>query len=489
MVGDYRLERKIKEDPITRTWEASQISVQRPVMLEMLSTAASQDAALVKTFLANVRAKALVTHPGIGSVYEAVAGDEAIFFSRERLEGRNLRELAAEGRQFRPLEVVTLLEQIAAAIIYLEEQEVATSEFELNHFVMVGPERIRLMNLAVAGQKEVDLTARSKILLGELFGRSVPEGLPGTTRVKSLCAFMADPHRPVPLTWQQIGTLARQVLDQLEANRPSAAAPPPAPAAQTRPPLVNPPAIWALLGGVALIGVVIFMLVSSREEKAAPVLPPVTRFPAEITIAAGSYPLAGGGSVEVRQPFLIERGEVSVSDYGEFLKEPSHEDFEHPDQPASKKDHLPDDWDALWRAAVKQDDWRGRPMSLGCPVVGVDWWDAYAFAKWRGGRLPSLNQWTAAASMEGAPEKTSLWGKAGDSEEDVTGAGVVGMAGNVREWTREREIDPANPLAPKSYVAAGASFREPAGGIETRLWLGSRSARRDDLGFRVIRRK
>lgn len=128
-------------------------------------------------------------------------------------------------------------------------------------------------------------------------------------------------------------------------------------------------------------------------------------------------------------------------------------------------------------------------MSLGCPVVGVDWWDAYAFAKWKGGRLPNLKEWMAAAFLGGEPLEASPWGKAGAAETDVTGAGVAGMAGNVREWTLEPEINPGNPLAPKSYVAAGGSFEEAEKGASTRLWTNSRELRRSDLGFRIVTEK
>jgi formylglycine-generating enzyme required for sulfatase activity len=72
---------------------------------------------------------------------------------------------------------------------------------------------------------------------------------------------------------------------------------------------------------------------------------------------------------------------------------------------------------------------------------------------------------------------------------DVTGVGFAGMAGSVREWTAVSEINPAESLAPKAHVGAGASFENRDGGILARLWVDSRSTRRSDLGFRVIAKK
>ena len=128
-------------------------------------------------------------------------------------------------------------------------------------------------------------------------------------------------------------------------------------------------------------------------------------------------------------------------------------------------------------------------MTIRCPVVGIDWWDAYAYAQWSQGRLPSLSEWLVAAGHEGQPRNVSPWGPAGIDPMDVTGMGFAGMAGSVREWTAVPEINPVELLAPKAYVAAGASFENRAGGILARFWVDSRSTCRSDLGFRVVAKK
>ena len=39
----------------------------------------------VDSFISDVRAKAMVTHPGIGAVYEVFTNDKDAYFSREML--------------------------------------------------------------------------------------------------------------------------------------------------------------------------------------------------------------------------------------------------------------------------------------------------------------------------------------------------------------------------------------------------------------------
>lgn len=94
--------------------------------------------------------------------------------------------------------------------------------------------------------------------------------------------------------------------------------------------------------------------------------------------------------------FLIDRTAVTNSRYAEFLQDSaSAAMFDHPDQPPSKS-HVPAHW---------HDPRFSRPE---LPVVGVDWYDAWAFARWAGGQLPSEDQWEKAA--RGSDGRDFPWG-------------------------------------------------------------------------------
>jgi serine/threonine protein kinase/formylglycine-generating enzyme required for sulfatase activity len=106
--------------------------------------------------------------------------------------------------------------------------------------------------------------------------------------------------------------------------------------------------------------------------------------------------------------FSIGKYEVTNHMYAHFLealKKGNPRRFSHESEPAGK-DHTP----AFWKSPKFGGDAH--------PVVGVDWWDAYAFCKWAGGRLPTEAEWERAA--RGTDGRLFPWGNDWDSKKCVS---------------------------------------------------------------------
>lgn len=146
------------------------------------------------------------------------------------------------------------------------------------------------------------------------------------------------------------------------------------------------------------------------------------------------------------------------------------------------------DDESLWSKAGWA--WRGRQrgeLPAKClntdpdhPRACITWYEAEAYARWRGGRLPTEAEWEFAA--RGPESKVFPWGNTWDAEKanitDSTGTKPVGsypegaswvgaldMAGNVMEWVNDwldsryyatsPKDDPTGPEAGRRKVEKG----------------------------------
>lgn len=191
----------------------------------------------------------------------------------------------------------------------------------------------------------------------------------------------------------------------------------------------------------------------------------------------------------IRNELTVDRCEVRRSAYAKFLGDPLVQlgMFSNENQPANI-DFAPLDW-------VEQLE----ESSL--PVYGVNWWAADAYARWSGGRLPTIEEWRQIAA--GTAGFTYPWGMSyeeeaaqtgddassrlracGSSRDDTTPVGVVDLGGNLSEWTRSLAAQNSR----LSMWVQGGNWLLP--GAETAKSLFGRTVplthRSKSIGFRVV---
>ncbi|WP_169704121.1 formylglycine-generating enzyme family protein [Candidatus Kuenenia stuttgartensis] len=125
-----------------------------------------------------------------------------------------------------------------------------------------------------------------------------------------------------------------------------------------------------------------------------------------VLIPAGKFSMGTNEARDVSQPehvvyldaYEIDRYEITNAQYWEFVKyieETNDHSKCFKDEPIGK-DHKPRYW---------EDEYYNVPDY---PVARVDWYDAYAYAAWKGKRLPTEAEWEKAA--RGLDVRAFPWG-------------------------------------------------------------------------------
>jgi hypothetical protein len=484
-IGDYRLRELRAENATSRLWLAEQVSISRPVLLDELRP---ERAELRQAFLANIRAKAAVDHPLIGSVYEAVHDDAHCYAASEWLAAATLQDRLQAGEPLAPARLAHILRRLSEAQLYHQAAGHAARPLGLHHIHCDDHDVVRIDNLVVSGVRAADQSSGDIARLGKLLKPLVADAQAGTTRLRTLLAWMRGEGIDTPLDWGQVREICDQIEQQLVNPTPTAHGKPGRRAGRKP---VSPVAL-AVIGTLAISVVLVLAIRMRPQNRESAPRPPL---PDAILIPAGAHPTPDGSRQNL-EAFRISPHEVTIGQYAEFLeildmlaKDGRERVFDHPEQAPEKSSHHPQDWTALLAAAKKTTSWNQRPVTIDCPVVGVDWWDAAAYANWKKARLPSQEEWYAALHLK--TEKPAAivpadWVPLGTRTSDRTPAGLLGMAGSVSEWTRLPAVNPANPLGGRNWVIIGGSFLKPGSNALTREWTADRSLRRPDLGFRIV---
>jgi len=525
VVGSYRIEAKVGEAPLGGIYRAIQINMNRPVRLYVLEREKATDPANVQRFISNASARANINHPFILAVYEAGQGEGLFFYSCEYVPASTLQQFADQGKTIDERTALNALKVAAGSLGYFASQKIPHDPVTANSILIGAKGQIRFANIASPNPSETLTTKQEMASLAESIRQSLPEQSDGSVPgLRELLDRLADPESELK-TWElalqaivanepKIAPADAYKLDARE--RAAVKAVEEAKKKQKRSMIVNVAVSLTLLA-VAL-GFV-YWLVKGRGES-------YSTFDKMIPIPAGSFIYQDGQRVDLPQ-FYISEHPVTIGQYSEFLRwlgeNPDKiSEVAHADAP-SGKDYLPEGWADMnqlrppmpgyYTRAKRWGKYKGAALNLDSPVFGVDWYDAYAYAKWKGQRLPTEQEWEKAA--RGTSGNLFPWGNEKDDKRVNSGVdfnpnpeeggnvdgwkrwspvtamrgdkspfGVMGMAGNVSEWTGSWDESPELG-GMKVPVIRGGNWQNADYSLTRRLTL--RMAEQNDmvLGFRT----
>ena len=151
-VGRYALKYQLGSGGLGTVHAALDPLLSRPIAVKTLHVDASaeQRESLESQLLAEARAAAGLNHPHIVTVYDAGLSEQGVYIAMERLQGRDLRDLLADGWRPEPEQAARIAKRIADALAYAHGHGVVHCDIKPANIYMIGRTQPKLLDFGIA---------------------------------------------------------------------------------------------------------------------------------------------------------------------------------------------------------------------------------------------------------------------------------------------------------------------------------------------------
>jgi formylglycine-generating enzyme required for sulfatase activity/CheY-like chemotaxis protein len=505
----FRLGKKQPPDRWGDCYSAYDTGVKRDIFITILhSWATPQDA---DHFRKTATLMARAVHPNVQAVYQAGGYQGRDFFCREKWDYANLSEMAAAGTAIEPRLAVQIVHIVGSVVLFWDANDFPHTRIAATDVTLSPQGVVKLVNCVDPAQTPTppgmtDLTA---------LGHAVQALLPRNEVIPPAVVALLQKLQAGPVPLAQIVAEAQAIDNNLAPERVLEVTQEHVVAQELIQQQRRSQRFVQYVGGAlfALIVAVVATVFYMRLD------PPSHVHGEMVPVPAGPFIYQDNQNATIDNSYYIDKYEVTFGQYLKFLRaiqDKSGDDsaWRDPSQPPDhSKTHEPKDWEIIFKCIKYHQPYNNVTLTLDDPVFNVDWYDAMAFAKWASKRLPTDKEWEKAA--RGDKGNLYPWGNAyqpfgnnmvpapgqnlGDTVQhsymlvdqmtkDVSPYGVMGMAGNVSEWTGD-VVDSTRLSGVKVAVIRGANFRTNTEAhleltyrvtsypqIERDFWLGFRCA-------------
>lgn len=492
-LAGYQIKEHLGTDNWGHLYRAVQGSMNREVELVVMKRQHELDRKSVDAFLDQARTKAQLEHEHILSVYEAGHVGDFYFCSQQLAEGESLADMAAAGKFLDDRRALAVVRTIAEAYTYLHHQQTFHSAPSAEAIYVSSKGAVRMANPALETPDRIPEPKEEMKLLADILRPVVKIEPDRQTEFSRGYRFLSSEEEGAPQSWSELleelkklrvqkarGNISKELTGRA-TGVPTALEE--AHKRQRRALLIASSGTFLAL--LAIVVLVVWKLLS---------IPKATDYRAAwVEIPAGKFLYGEEETEQALDGFYIDQYEVSIGMYARFVEALTEDPalllkVKHPEAPVGW-DGRPEDWTNILKTAQDERPWQSvSKMDLDMPIFNVTWYDAFAYANWKGGRLPTELEWEKAA--RGTDGSTYPWGNKFDSKRTNTGKDfdldpsikkgdhdgyrmmapvdalqrdeskydVYGMAGNVMEWTSTPEQFQSELGEVPTYVIRGGAF-------------------------------
>ena len=381
-LGIYKLTRLLESRKHTDLYVAVQDLVNREVILEVLRPDAAPEA--VSDFLESGRLRVSASGlPHVAQVLESRQEDGVWFMTHEKPKGYSYIDIVAAKQRISPHHCCRVIAQAADIYTYCKKRNLDSINITPAMLFLNPDGGTDFLSPVTAAGRGTDIAAQMNAL-SRVLAPTRPLNVSGSTRCASLLRWMQKDAAAESYDWASIGITASTVITQLNESEPPLEMPEPPQSEgairRQRRNLRRKILYWARVGGLAAaiaggLAALGMLLTPSEVVHAIP-----TAHDGAVFCKQGAQKLAVADSL------------VTIAQYEEFLKQldkmqPTELDRIHMGIPADARNHTPQEWEEQLQGSKARSSFHGRSLKADSPVTGVSYWDALAYARFRGGEI------------------------------------------------------------------------------------------------------
>ena len=150
VIGGYRLEKRIGRGGMGTVYKSTQLSLNRPVAMKILSDDLTQDRSFTTMFINEARSAASLSHPNIVLAYDVGKDQDKFFFAMEYVPGGSVQELLAKEKKLSVDQAVKFVIEAAKGLEYAEKRGIVHRDIKPDNLMITDDGGIKICDLGLA---------------------------------------------------------------------------------------------------------------------------------------------------------------------------------------------------------------------------------------------------------------------------------------------------------------------------------------------------